>query len=534
MAGFLGTAARYWKAIAACGICGSVAGTLITETGRSTLAMILGTPDPVEECLEDHLDASAGQGDAIFRVTMTHLRNDPEMSFSRDTFNELRRLYGDVSGSPIEVTWLPCRLAGAAGSADAIRETGEDRASRISRGARSDLVIWGAMAQRRNELELRLSHREDTTGRVYANDDLTFERLLPEEIAALLATKVVEIAAISDEEAGSWILPLAREILPVTTALVEAPPAGMDGDALGQIMSAHGRTLYLIGEQGGDNESLDRSIVAYRAALEEFTRERMPLEWATTQMNLGTALWTLGARETGTERLEEAVTAYRAALEERTRERVPLDWAMTQNNLGNALETLGGREAGTERLEEAVDAFRAALEERTRERVPLQWAMTQMNLGNALRTLGEREAGIARLEEAVAAFRAALEEFTRERVPLQWAATQNNLGNALQTLGARETGTERLEEAVTAYRAALEERTRERVPLDWAATTAMLGLAERQLAERRGDAALVRAALDKAVEAEAVLRDGGHEAWADIARDEHIPAARALLDRLSP
>ncbi len=46
------------------------------------------------------------------------------------------------------------------------------------------------------------------------------------------------------------------------------------------------------------------------------------------------------------ERLEEAVTAYRAALEENTRERVPLDWAMTQMNLGNALEILGERETG--------------------------------------------------------------------------------------------------------------------------------------------------------------------------------------------
>ena len=76
-------------------------------------------------------------------------------------------------------------------------------------------------------------------------------------------------------------------------------------------------------------------MTAYRAALEEWTRDRVPLQWATTQNNLGTALETLGARESGTARLEEAVAAYRAALEERTRDRVPLDWAMTQNNLGN-------------------------------------------------------------------------------------------------------------------------------------------------------------------------------------------------------
>ena len=97
-------------------------------------------------------------------------------------------------------------------------------------------------------------------------------------------------------------------------------------------------------------------------ALEEYTRARVPLDWAMTQNNLGSALQTLGARESGTARLEEAVTAFRAALEERTRARVPLDWAATQNNLGTALLTLSKRESGTARLQEAVTTFRGALE----------------------------------------------------------------------------------------------------------------------------------------------------------------------------
>jgi hypothetical protein len=59
--------------------------------------------------------------------------------------------------------------------------------------------------------------------------------------------------------------------------------------------------------------------------------------------------------------LEEAVAAYRTALAERTRERVPLDWAMTQNNLGTALRALGERDSGTAQLEEAVAAFDACL-----------------------------------------------------------------------------------------------------------------------------------------------------------------------------
>ncbi|SEA82413.1 tetratricopeptide repeat protein [Rubrimonas cliftonensis] len=245
-----------------------------------------------------------------------------------------------------------------------------------------------------------------------------------------------------------------------------------------------GTALTTLGAREAGTERLEQAVEAYRAALEESTRERTPLDWAMTQMNLGTALRILGEREPGTERLEQAVEAYRAALEEWTRERTPLDWASTQINLGNALAALGEREPGTERLEQAVQAYRAALEERTRERVPLDWAKTQMNLGTALKTLGEREAGTERLEQAVEAYRAALEELARERVPLYWAMTQMNLGNALQALGARESGTERLEQAVEAYRAALEEYTRERVPLDWARTQMNLGIALWTLGER--------------------------------------------------
>jgi tetratricopeptide (TPR) repeat protein len=131
------------------------------------------------------------------------------------------------------------------------------------------------------------------------------------------------------------------------------------------------------------------------------------------------------------------VTAYRSALREYTRDRVPLELAMTQMNLGRALQALGERESGTQRLEEAVAAYRSALREYTRDRVPLQWAATQVNLGNALKTLGERESGTARLEEAIAAYCAALHEYTRDRVPLQWAMSTGNQGVTLMLLAAR-------------------------------------------------------------------------------------------------
>ncbi|MEM7188229.1 MAG: tetratricopeptide repeat protein [Pseudomonadota bacterium] len=271
-------------------------------------------------------------------------------------------------------------------------------------------------------------------------------------------------------------------------------------------LRAEQETWYVRGRDKGVALDLEVSIAISRRTLWHATTSH---DRGTVQNDLAVSLSTLGERESGTARLEEAVDAYRAALEERTRDRVPLDWAMIQNNLGIALWTLGQRESGTARLEAAVAAFRATLEEQTRDRVPLDWAVTQNNLGNALLTLGQRESGTARLEEAVAAYRAALQERTRDRVPLQWAMTQNNLGTALETLGQRESGTQRLEEAVAAYRDALEERTRNRVPMNWAFTQGNLANVEIAWFDKTGEAARLDAAEEHVRAALEVFQEAG-------------------------
>ncbi len=340
-------------------------------------------------------------------------------------------------------------------------------AKRLSDEGRSRLACAGL---RKTADELRREEEERRTAHA-------------ERLAALFGMeRDIALAAYDGEAAADAILALSQAL------------HGDHRDARRELLIAEGGRLEEYGDQRGSNVHLIAAIAVRRATLR---LAATPDEVGYDQTNLGTALWTLGQRESGTARLEEAVVAYRAALEEMTRERVPLDWAVTQMNLGNALSTLGQRESGTARLEEAVAAYRAVLEEMTRERVPLDWAVTQMNLGTALSTLGQRESGTARLEEAVAAYRAVLEERTRERVPLDWAGTQMNLGNALWTLGQRESGTARLEEAVVAYRAALEEMTRERVPLDWAGTQMNLGTALSTLGQRESGTAR----LEEAVEA---------------------------------
>jgi tetratricopeptide (TPR) repeat protein len=82
-----------------------------------------------------------------------------------------------------------------------------------------------------------------------------------------------------------------------------------------------------------------------------------------TKNNLGSALNLLGEREEGTAPLEEAVAAFRAALEERTRPRVPLDWAFTQMNLALVYRALFDKDHQPRHLDDALEAADGALEE---------------------------------------------------------------------------------------------------------------------------------------------------------------------------
>ena len=109
-----------------------------------------------------------------------------------------------------------------------------------------------------------------------------------------------------------------------------------------------------------------------------------PLDWAATQRpSRERAVQTLavlrGARLVGWRR-RSLPTA--GALEERTRrDRVPLAWATTQMNLGNALATLGLRGGRDEVAGAGGGCVRRGAAEQDPERVPLDWARTTGNQG---------------------------------------------------------------------------------------------------------------------------------------------------------
>jgi Tetratricopeptide repeat len=108
-----------------------------------------------------------------------------------------------------------------------------------------------------------------------------------------------------------------------------------------------------------------------------------------TQNSLGNALRALGERGDNAA-LPQAVATYRAALEERTRDRTPLQWAITQNSLGNALRALGER-GDDAALPQAVAAYRAALDVFRGFQVPRFISVAERNLSRVEALLAARK-----------------------------------------------------------------------------------------------------------------------------------------------
>jgi tetratricopeptide (TPR) repeat protein len=434
-----------------------------------------------------------------FAILVADLDGDANQAQTRHILHSLRMQFAEaIERRNVQVLSRGEALRLATGDIATAEFASQNRGRAWLKEQRADVLIWGEVGAADKILRLRFLAPEgggDTPKPYPLNAELELPQSFGTDLAAIMALQAA--ASIdpyyerSHKALAGLIEPVAAKLAP----LAENPPAIMSGETRARLWLAYAEGEQLIGEGRSDNAHLVYAITYFRKVLEEWTRDRRPLDWATAQNNLGNALTILGERENVTARLEEAVTAYRAALLERTRERVPHDWAKSQNNLGLALVRLGERESGTARLEEAVAAFREALKEQTREQAPLDWAGTQNSLGAALTDLGERESGTVRLVEAVAAYREALKEWTRERAPHDWAMTQNNLGTVLADLGERENDTGTLEEAVLAFHEALKEQTRELTPLDWAMTQDNLGNALINLGARQNGTARLKEAV---------------------------------------
>ena len=145
--------------------------------------------------------------------------------------------------------------------------------------------------------------------------------------------------------------------------------------------------------------------------------------WAEDQYLMGLRLLSSAEQSSGTRELSDAILAFKAVLGEWPKERDRMRWAIARSDLGYALALFGKREGDAGVLEQAALACREALGEFGRNETPMLWAAAQHHLGVSLGGLADmRDDGtllnesIEALEQAIAAFKDAGAEADARKV----------------------------------------------------------------------------------------------------------------------
>ncbi|MEM9087391.1 MAG: hypothetical protein AAGC93_01480 [Cyanobacteria bacterium P01_F01_bin.53] len=188
-------------------------------------------------------------------------------------------------------------------------------------------------------------------------------------------------------------------------------------DIVGQLYSNMGAVYTMLATHEEPTDYLNQAAATYLRALELYTLESDPEEYATLQNSMGSVYWQLSHYNEPIENLRSAIKAYNEALLGYEPARQPLDYAAVQNNVGITYWSLAKHERPTFLLKHAIAAYRDALTYRTPEVDPGACAITYNNLALAYWDLskeGVAEGGIdmeqkSRYQKnAVTAFEAAL------------------------------------------------------------------------------------------------------------------------------
>jgi tetratricopeptide (TPR) repeat protein len=265
-----------------------------------------------------------------------------------------------------------------------------------------------------------------------------------------------------------------------------------------------GSALLILGTLSEDSQPLTEAVTAYRVAAAGLRNDR-PILWARALVSLGNALREQGETEGDPSTVAAAVRSYRRALRVLSPGQYPVERARAHANLGNALRIYGEMIGAVGEVRKSVMSYRRALNVFSRASLPFEWATIEMNLGTALLRLGQMTGEVAPLRAAVAAYRLTLEEHRREHFPDAWAVAQVNLGTALATLGEMSGDVAVLGGAVDSFRLALDGLPRDRLPIEWGRAQMNLGNALRSRGERLGDATMVREAVTAVRQALSVI-----------------------------
>ncbi len=225
-------------------------------------------------------------------------------------------------------------------------------------------------------------------------------------MAANALNAMVETAALTDTPARPAPAPVTAAAVPEPAAVLDDVPE-REGDVReGDERNGGGRGLYRFSRLSAQPETA--------APAETIDEDVQAENWAENQYLMGLTLISNAERRSGTRELSDAVLAFKAVLGEWPKERDRMRWAIARSDLGYALALLGKRQGDAALLEDAAAACRDALDEFERDETPILWAAAKHHLGISLGGLaglrgdpGLWQESITSLEEAIAAFKGA-------------------------------------------------------------------------------------------------------------------------------
>ncbi|KAB8319038.1 hypothetical protein SD81_008895 [Tolypothrix campylonemoides VB511288] len=181
-----------------------------------------------------------------------------------------------------------------------------------------------------------------------------------------------------------------------------------------------------------------RSLPGGKPSLQLLSAQQCPLEFAPqeevaeTQMNLGLVLQSLVPFNLA--RMSDSIQAYQKALQVFTWQKYPQEYAILHNNIAIAYLSMPlTSEKESLRQGLAVQTFEEALKHIRLIKHPREYAMLQNNLGNALQYLPSSHP-LENILRAIAAYDEALKVRDAKDTPLEYANTISNKANALFNL----------------------------------------------------------------------------------------------------
>jgi hypothetical protein len=235
-----------------------------------------------------------------FTVAVTHLVKDPDQEYEHLLVQALEEV------EDIQVLRFDRTIPLDGSEPQELVKAGHDQARAYLEESGAHVLIWGTVIKvgihslpklrwtPTRELELKKEF-----GRYQPTEDLNLPSVFWNDLGDILGLLVSTYDAEFRAQEGHFVADRLSPFIERVRRLVDASKRQerWSTETRAEIQFILAGSLQTLGEQTGRNEPLEEAVGTYHEVLQEWTRERGPLQWAMTQTNLGNALWRPGGRK---------------------------------------------------------------------------------------------------------------------------------------------------------------------------------------------------------------------------------------------